>query len=60
MSLGIPDIGVWLAYVLSVMSALLCLVWGLARWNSDAPAGSAPENAVRDWADEEDKLEEEL
>lgn len=60
MGLEIPDLGVWLAYVLSILSALLCLAWGIARWNSDAPVEVPAEGVVREWADEEDKLEEEL
>ncbi|MFN2352749.1 MAG: symporter small accessory protein, partial [Kiritimatiellia bacterium] len=31
--LGIADPWVWLAYVLSIFSALLCLGWGCWRWN---------------------------
>lgn len=44
--LGI-DFAVWLALLLSVASALLCVVYGLARWNVDddstpGPASGAP------------------
>lgn len=61
MFIGIPDPGVWLAYVLSVLSSLLCVGWGIARWNSGAAgAPEAGENTVRQWADKEDKLKEKL
>ncbi|MFO7636380.1 MAG: hypothetical protein R6W96_03640 [Clostridia bacterium] len=31
--LGIPDGSVLLAYILSIASAVLCLVYGIANWN---------------------------
>jgi hypothetical protein len=33
--LGIDDPWVWLAYVLCILSAVLCVVYGVARWNRD-------------------------
>lgn len=33
--LGIPDPAIWLAYVLSVLSALLCIVYGAMYWNKN-------------------------
>ncbi len=33
--LGIPDPQVWLAYVLSILSGLLCVGYGIYKWNSD-------------------------
>jgi len=33
--LGIPDPQIWLAYLLSVFSAVLCVVYGIVKWNSD-------------------------
>lgn len=34
--LGIPDSGVLIAYVLSVLSAVLCIVFGFLKWNKGA------------------------
>ena len=31
--LGLPDASIWLAYVLSVGSALLCVIYGIVNWN---------------------------
>lgn len=39
--LGI-DFAVWLALLLSVASALLCVVYGLARWNVDDDSTPGP------------------
>ena len=33
--LGLDGFGVFLAYTLCIASALLCVVYGAARWNSD-------------------------
>lgn len=58
MMLGIQDPWVWLAYVLCILSALLCVIWGAFKWNEQGPEEPAEE--VRQWAAEEDKVEEEL
>lgn len=35
MVLGIPDPQIWLAYLLSILSAVLCVAYGVAKWNSE-------------------------
>ena len=48
--LGIEDPGVWLAYVLSLAGAALCVGYGLANWNK----GEEPvQKEDVDWAKEE-------
>ncbi|HBA84805.1 MAG TPA: hypothetical protein DCZ95_11990 [Verrucomicrobia bacterium] len=59
MLFGIQDPWVWLAYVLSILSAVLCVGWGIFNWNKDDSA-KEPDEEVRHWAEEEDKVEEEL
>jgi hypothetical protein len=50
MVLGIQDSGVWLAYVLSLGSAALCVGYGIANWNK----GEEPvKKEDVDWAKEE-------
>lgn len=58
MIMGIRDPWVFLAYLLSIGSSLLCVVYGFANWNKgDEPV--KPED-VR-WAKEEkEKVEEQL
>jgi hypothetical protein len=34
--LGIPDPQVWLAYLLCILSGLLCVVYGVLNWNRDS------------------------
>ncbi len=57
--LGIEDKWVSIAYILCIVSALLCLVWGIIKWNKDDPESESEED-VRKWAEEEDRVEEEL
>lgn len=57
--LNIPDPWVFFAFILSIMSSVLCIFWGVTRWNEkEEPEEPAAE--VEHWAREEDKLEEEL
>ena len=57
--LGIEDPWVITAYILCIISALFCLIWGAIKWNQDDPE-SEPEEEIRQWAEEEDRVEEEL
>ena len=57
--LGIEDPWVISAYVLCILSALLCLVWGVLKWNVDDSV-QEPDAELRKWAEEEDRVEEEL
>ena len=50
MSLGIPSTGAWLAYVLSIASTLLCVIYGLLNWNKGAEVVQKEDH---DWAKEE-------
>ena len=55
--LGIEDKYVALAYILCILSTLLCLVYGIINWNRG-------DDSVKDedfrWAKGEEKVEEEL
>jgi hypothetical protein len=56
--LGIQDPWVLTAYLLCIGCALLCVGWGIWKRNSaDEPES---DETVRNWAKEEDKVEEEL
>jgi hypothetical protein len=50
MVLGIKDPWVWLGYVLSCLSTLLCVVYGLLHWNKGAEPVKQEDV---DWAKEE-------
>lgn len=33
--LGIPNVSIWLAYILAIGSAVLCVGYGIVHWNKD-------------------------
>jgi hypothetical protein len=55
--LGIDDTYVWLAYLLCILSTLLCVIYGLARWNQGE---ETIESADIRWAAKEDRVEQDL
>lgn len=53
--LGIESAGVWLAYLLCILSAILCVIVGLLGWNkADEPV----ELADIQWAQHQDQVEQ--
>ncbi len=57
--LGIEDPWVAAPYILCILSALLCVVWGILKWNKD-DSTPEPDDEIKHWAEEEDRVEEEL
>lgn len=55
--LGIEDPAVWLAYVLCLLSTLLCVVYAWRNWNRGDD--SVADSDVK-WVAAEQKLEDEL
>ena len=55
--LGIEDKYVALAYLLCLLSALTCVIYGIITWNR---GGTEPQKEDINWAHEEKKVEEEL
>jgi len=55
--LGIEDEYVSLAYILCILSTLLCIIYGLINWNRGEEA--VLQEDIK-WAKEEEKVEEEL
>ena len=56
--LGIPDGWVAAAFLLCLASTALCVVYGLATWNSGGDG--EPHDVTEQWAKAEDELEEGL
>ena len=55
--LGIPDPGVWSAYLLCALSVILCVLYGWVNWNKgDEPV---TQEDVK-WVKDEKQAEEEL
>lgn len=57
MLLGLGDIWVFLAYILCILSTILCVTYSFINWNHDIDAISQEDIA---WLEEEVHVEEEL
>jgi len=56
--LGLTDPWIITAYLGCILSAALCLVYGLFTWNKGAE--EAPKPVDKEWAEHEDKISEEM
>ncbi len=54
---GIEAPSIWLAYLLSLLSALLCVVYGIIHWNKGA---EELEKKDKIWLRDEKAVEQEL
>jgi len=52
------DFGINLAFILTILSTLISVIYGILKWNKDAYVH--PPKHVKDWVNDEKKLEEEL
>ncbi len=57
--IGLADGWVLLAFVLSLGSSVLCVGWGVVRWNEEDPVEEPPEE-LRQWRREENIVKDEL
>jgi len=55
--LGLEAPAIWLAYLLSILSALLCVIYGFINWNK-GQEGVTEED--QNWIKEEKEIEAEL
>lgn len=55
--LGIPDVSIWLAYILCIASAILCVVYGIVNWNKGGEEASEQDVA---WEAEEEEIDSKL
>ena len=60
MLLGIPDPWVWGAYVLCILSTLLCVVYGLVNWNRGGEAETQEIQEEIAWEKKEGEIDERL
>lgn len=56
--MGMADPWIAAVYILCIAASLLCVGWGITHWNNDEP--DEPEGEIRHWAEEEDRVEQEL
>ncbi|HNZ71192.1 MAG TPA: hypothetical protein PKJ43_01145 [Prolixibacteraceae bacterium] len=57
---GIHDIWIILAYVLCILSAILCVVYGIVNWNKGADLEPNELAEESDWSKNESEIEYKL
>ncbi len=57
--LGFADVWVLLAYVLTLLVTIGCVIYGWLNWNSDGEMVPPPQEEFV-WVEEEEKIEETL
>jgi hypothetical protein len=57
--LGFADLGVFLAYVMTVLVTLGCVVYGMVMWNREGEEPPPPPDDLA-WVREEQEIEETL
>lgn len=58
--LGLKDFWVSLGFILMVISAILCLVYGVINWNKGGEVKGFEKKEEAQWAREEAKLEKDV
>lgn len=58
--LGLGDFSVFAAYILCILSALLCVVYGVINWNKGGEVSSEVAAEEVRWDAEEKKIDDEL
>ncbi len=58
--IGIEDPWILLAYGLSVLSAIACIVYGIKNWNKGADISSSEVIEEVNWEKDETEIEENL
>ncbi len=58
--LGIPDLSVFLAFILTVLSAAGCAVFGFLKWNSGGEVSTEEMDEARAWFAEKYEVDKEL
>jgi hypothetical protein len=57
---GLHDFWIVSAYVLCILSAVLCVVYGIVNWNKGADTESSEMAGEKQWDENEKKIEEKL
>lgn len=60
MVLGIPDGWIWVAYILCIISAIICVVYGIANWNKGAENETAQVQEEKEWEKAETQIDDNM
>lgn len=55
---GLHDFGIWFVYLLCILSAVACVVYGIINWNKGG--NGKDEEKSKKWQEEESDIEENL
>lgn len=58
--LGIPDFWVWSAYLLCILSAAICIIYGLINWNKGSNDETKQVEEAVTWEKAEKEVEANL
>jgi len=58
--LGIPDAGIWLAYILCIASTILCVVYGIINWNKGGDVDEGESQKEIEWINKEEEIDNKL
>ena len=58
--LGLEGNSIFVAYILSILSALGCLVYGIMNWNKDGDNENEDIMEEKKWESDEEKISETL
>lgn len=56
--LGIDDPWIWGVYLLCILSALLCLIYGIINWNREVELEAVEIRETAAWEDSEEEMQE--
>lgn len=57
---GLGDIAVSLVFLLTILSSILCIVYGIVMWKKPEKLSELEKKEEEMWAKEEKKIEEEI
>jgi hypothetical protein len=58
--LGFSSVNIFLAYTLTILSAVACVVYGILNWNKGGDPDEKELNQEKQWMKEEQELDKEL
>lgn len=58
--LGLPDFWIWSAYILCVLSTILCVAYGFYNWNNGSDDEAIKNGRVEKWQETQKEVETNL
>jgi len=57
---GIPDPGIWMGYLLSILSLILCIVYGACNWNKGSEPAQEDLTTDLEWEQKDEEMNQML